>query len=260
MEQVMLEQGERIDTVNEQLRLIQKKDGLTFGTDAYLLAAFMRPQPKGRAVELGTGTGIISLLCAVRERFSYIHAVEIQEDFAEMAKRNVALNGLEHRMAIYHADLRALSADTFGGEADVVFANPPYMRTDSGKRNESDRKYIARHEVCGGIGDFCHAAERLLKHGGKFYCVWRPDRLSELMAAMHAHSLEPKTMVFVHGDAEAEPSMVLLSAMKGGAPGMRILPPLFLHDVGDRGASKRAMTAHAQAIYDTMSFYESGRE
>lgn len=260
MEQNLFREGERIDTVNEQLRLIQKKDGLTFGTDAYLLASFMRPQPKGRAVELGAGTGIISLLCAVRKRFSYIDALEIQEDFAEMAQRNVQLNGLNDRMKIHHADLRGISFDAFGGEVDVVFANPPYMRTDSGKRNESDRKYIARHEVCGGIHDFCHAAKRLLKHGGKFYCVWRPDRLSELMAAMFVHGLEPKTMLFVHGDAETEPSMVLVSAIKGGSSGMRILPPLFLHHVQDRGVSKRAMTARAQKIYETMSFYESGRE
>ena len=177
-----------------------------------------------------------------------------------MAQRNVALNGLEDRVEIHHADIRDISANTVGGEADAVFANPPYMRTDSGKRNESDRKYIARHEVCGGIHDFCYAAGRLLKHGGKFYCVWRPDRLSELMGAMCEYALEPKTMVFVHGDAEAEPSMVLVSAIKGGSAGMRILPPLFLHDVQDRGAARRAMSAKAQKIYDTMSFYESGKE
>ena len=56
---------ERLDEVNEQLRLIQKRQGLTFGTDAYLLAAFIRPQPRAKAIELGSGSGIISLLlCA----------------------------------------------------------------------------------------------------------------------------------------------------------------------------------------------------
>jgi len=257
MEPCIIESGERIDEVNERLRLIQKKDGLTFGTDAYLLAAFMRPQKRGRAAELGTGTGIISLLCAARERFSHIDALEIQEDFVHVARRNVLLNGLEERVTVHHADIRAVRSDTLGGEVDVVFANPPYMRTDSGKRNESDYKYIARHETSGTVADFCHAASRLLKHGGKFYCVWRPDRLSELMAALNAYGLEPKTMVFVHGDAESEPSVTLVSATKGGASGMRILPPLLLHDVADRGAAKRELTPAARAIYDTMSFYEA---
>ena len=257
MEIPKLQSGERIDQVNEQLSLIQKQDGLTFGTDAYLLAAFMRPQKRSRAVELGAGTGIISLLCATRARFAHIDALEVQEDFAEMAQRNVALNGLEERMTVRHADVRAIRAEELGGEVDVVFANPPYMRTDSGKRNASDRKNIARHEVCGGVEDFCHAACRLLKHGGKFYCVWRPDRLSDLMAALRAWSLEPKVMAFVHGDAETEPSMVLVSATKGGAAGLRILPPLLLHDTESRGAGKRPLSRRAQAIYDTMSFYEN---
>ena len=62
----MLREGERLDAVNENLRLIQKTDGLTYGTDAFLLSAYPPPEPRGRAVELGAGTGIVSLLCAAR--------------------------------------------------------------------------------------------------------------------------------------------------------------------------------------------------
>lgn len=263
MQDMMLRTGERLDEVNERLSLIRKTDGLTFGTDAYLLAAFLRPSGRGIAVELGAGTGIISMLCASKGYFRQIFAVEVQEDFAELVSRNVALNGLEDRVRICHRDLRSLRVEDVGAEADVVFANPPYMRTDSGKRNASDYKYIARHEVCGGIGDFCACASRLLKHGGKFYCVWRPDRLSELMASLAAHRLEPKIMLFVHGDEESEPSMVLVSATKGGAEGVRILPPLFLHGVADRGKKKRELSARAQRIYDTMRIEygtEKGKE
>ncbi len=252
-----LSENERIDEVNEKISLIQKKDGLTFGTDAFLLASFIRPQKRALAIELGTGTGIISLLLAARERFSKIWALEVQEDFATLAARNVLLNRMETRVFVRHADLRDFGVDELGKEVDVVFSNPPYMRTDSGKRNESDGKYIARHEVCGNIGDFCAAASRLLKYGGRFYCVWRPDRLSELMEALRKHHLEPKQMVFVHADSESEPSMVLLSATKGGAPSLRVLPPLMLHDTTEKQGT-RALSARAQKIYDTMSFYEDG--
>ncbi len=252
----ILKEDERLDRVNEQIELISKTDGLTFGTDAYLLAAFMRPDPRGMAVELGTGTGIIAMLCAARKRFASIYALEIQEDFAELAARNVCHNHMEKNVFVRHADIREVRAEELGREAEVVFANPPYMREGSGKRNESDRKYMARHEVCGGIDDFCRAAERLLKYGGKFYCVWRPDRLSELMEAMTAHHLEPKTMIFVHAHEEAEPSMVLCSAIRGGAPGMRILPPLMLHET----KGSMALTERAAEIYATMSFYRAGEK
>ena len=252
----IINDDERLDYVNEKITLIQKKDGLTFGTDAFLLAAFMKEQKRACAVELGAGTGIISLLCAARDRFEHIYAIEIQEDFYDITRRNVNLNSFAHKIDVTNSDVRSVSSTTFGKEMDVVFSNPPYMRTDSGKPNLSSRKQIARHEVCGGIDDFCASAERLLKHGGKFYCVWRPDRLSELMTAMSAHRLEPKTMVFVHADENSEPSVALISATKGGAPAMRILPPLLLHSADSRGESARQLSERAQRIYETMSFYD----
>ena len=253
---VSLLEDEALDEVNERLSLIRKRDGLTFTTDAYLLAAFSRPCKRGRAVELGTGTGIVSLLCAARERYSSVVAVEIQEDFADLAQRNVILNRLDERMRVLCADVRTLCAADVDGEVEAVLANPPYMRTDSGKRNESDHKYIARHEVCGTVADFCAAAGRILKYGGRFYCVYRPDRLSDLMAALRENRLEPKTMVFVHADEESEPSSVLVCAVKGGGVSTRILPPLFLHSVADRGQRSRVLSRRAARIYETMSFEE----
>lgn len=255
MEDIKLSEDERLDEVNEALRLICKKDGLTFGTDAYLLAAYIRPQPKARAAELGAGTGIISLLLASKNRLSHIAAIEVQRDFAELTDRNIRLNSLEEKIKVIDGDVRDIHPSDLGGELDVVFSNPPYMRTDSGKRNESDRKYIARHEVMGNIGDFCETAARLLKHGGRFYCVWRPDRLSELMWSMRKNRIEPKSAVFVHADSESEPSMVLIMGCKGANEGMRIMPPLLLHPDGSASGG-RVMTRRAERIYETMSFYE----
>ena len=245
-----INEGERLDEVNESLKLIQKTDGLTFGTDAYLLAAYMHANCGGTAVELGGGTGIISLLLAARDKFSSITAVEVQSDFAALTQRNVELNGLEEKIEVICRDARELRACDMGGEFDVVFSNPPYMKTDSGKRNDSDRKYIARHEVCGTIDDFCAAAFKMLKHGGKFYAVWRPDRLCDLLCSMREHRLEPKIMTFVCADTESSPSMVLVSATKGGASGLDLTPPLILYsEVGAKELSERA-----QKIYDTLSF------
>ncbi len=254
MMNIELNIDERLDKVNEKIILIQKKDGLTFGTDAFLLAAFMKEQRSARAAELGAGTGIISLLCAARERFDHISAFEIQKDFYELTARNIALNGFDDIIDIHNADIREISAHKYGGEFDVVFSNPPYMLTDSGKRNTSEYKYIARHEVCGGIGDFCAAAYRLLKHGGKFYAVWRPDRLVSLLSEMRANRLEPKVAVFVCADTSSQPSMVLVSATKGGAEGLKIMPTLFLHDGCDSGGTRK-LSSEAEKIYDTMSFW-----
>ncbi len=253
MEGTRLCPDERIDEVNEKIRLIQKKDGLTFGTDAFLLAAYIKTQKNGRAAELGSGTGVISLLLAARERFSEIHAFEIQRDFAELSERNAVLNSLDNKITVHRADVRDIRPEDVGGELDAVFSNPPYMLTTSGRSNLSDAKNIARHEVFGGIGDFCAAARRLLKFGGKFYCVWRPDRLTALFSALSENKLEAKKMTFVHADRHTKPSMVLICAAKGGSPSLEITPPLILHD-DFHGETVRVLTDRAQKIYDTMSF------
>lgn len=248
-----LSADERLDRVNEDIVLIQKKKGLTFGTDAFLLAAYLPNSPQKYAVELGAGSGIISLLCAARKRFRHIDAFEVQPDFVSLATRNAEYNGMAETVSVHGADIREIGAAMLGREADVVFSNPPYMRTDSGNRNESDYKYIARHEVCGNIGDFCAAAYRLLRYGGSFYCVFRPDRLGELMAAIQENGLAVKQMTFVHADSRSEPSMVLVGAVKGGSiVGVRITEPLLLYREDDR----KILSDRAQRIYDTMSFWE----
>lgn len=250
---MQLHSDERLDRINEDLRLIQKTNGLTFGTDAYLLAAYLRPMHRARAADFGCGTGIISLLAQAKGKFAHVTAIEIQESFAELAKRNVGINGLDDKISVLHADLTSLHPAELGGELDVIFSNPPYMRTDSGKRNTDDEKYIARHEVCGSIADFCRAASRLLKHGGLFYVVWRPDRLSELFSALHDAALEPKRMTFVQADQATSPSMILLECKKGAAPSLIVTPTLMLYRDGAE-VSPRLMSDAATKIYDTCQF------
>ncbi|MBQ8207836.1 MAG: methyltransferase [Clostridia bacterium] len=252
-------EGERLDNVNENLRLIQKINGLTFGTDAYLLAAFIRPSKHSRAAELGSGTGIISLLCAARDKFDKIYAAEVQSEFADLCQRNADLNDLKEKIIPICADVRELRSENLGGELDAVFSNPPYMRTDSGKRNEHDAKFIARHEVCGGIGDFCAAAARLLRYGGIFYCVYRPDRMTDLFSALRENKLEPKRMTFVCADAETEPSMILVESKKGASTGLKFTPPLLLHTSDGDKSGNRTLTKEAERIYANCSFEEFER-
>jgi tRNA1Val (adenine37-N6)-methyltransferase len=176
---------------------------LTFGTDAFLLAEYVRPQRRARAVDLGSGTGVVPLLLLARQKVARVTAIEIQKSVVDLIERNASLNGFSDRLTAVSSDVRLLHPDQLGGEVDLVVSNPPYMKCNAGKRNEHDEKYIARHEVFGGIEDFCQATKRLLRYGGRFGCVWRPDRLTELLAALHDATLEAKRMTFGHADADA---------------------------------------------------------
>lgn len=246
---------ERLDTVNEHLRLIQKKKGLFFGTDAYLLAAFVLPRSHGYAVELGGGSGIVSLLLARTGKVDRITAVELQPDYAEMISRNAAINGLSDRVHSLCRDVRSLDLTDLCEQPSLVVSNPPYLRIGSGRRNVAPEREIARHERFGGIDDFCACASRLLGTGGRFLSVFRAERLSELYAALHAHRLEPKRTVFVHSDIASPPCMVLTEAVKDASPSLRVLPPLFLYEPASDGApSSRTMTDAAREIYRICSF------
>lgn len=252
---LLLSPDERLDRVNERIVLIQKKNGLTFGTDAFLLSAFAPAAGKGKriAADLGSGTGIIPLLLLAKNKYQTVHAVELQPAFAELVGRNAAVNGFSDRLIPHSSDIRELSVNQLDGEMDAVFANPPYRKAGSGMSNTEDALRIARHEENGGIEDFCLAAARILKFGGKFFCVFRPDRLADLFCALRHAELEPKRMVLVHADEASEPSIVLMEARYKGAAELRVLPPLFLHTADSRGGT-RSLTPRAQRIYDTCSF------
>ena len=253
---VALLPGERLDEVKENLRLIQKTDGLTFGTDAYLLAAFLRTSPHAVAVELGGGSGIVSLLAVSKEKVARVRVIEVQPAFADLIGRNAALNRLSDRVIPLCADIRTIGAGDLPEPVDLVFSNPPYLKTGAGRSNQFPEKELARHEVCGTIFDFCDCAGRLLQTSGRFVAVWRPDRLVDLFAALRNSRLEPKRMLFVHADPEAEPCMLLIEAIKDAAPSLRVLPPLFLYT--SASGEKRERTAQTERIYETCSFPFNG--
>ena len=226
----LLRDGERLDEVNFRIRLIQKPAGLTYGTDALLLAGYLRTKPTDRAAELGGGSGIISLLALARDKVASVDCIEVQEEYADLIRRNALLNHMDDRLHAIHADLRDVAQS--GGERggyDAVFSNPPYMTDTSGAGNTLPAKNAARHECHGGIFDFTAAATRLLRYGGRFFCVFRPDRMAELFDACTAAKLAPKRMTLVHPHPDAAPNLLLLEATAGGHSGMRLTRPLFIY-------------------------------
>ncbi len=225
-----LSDNERCDRVNEDLVLITDKSGLSLGTDTLLLSYFIKGKPNLRALELGAGTGILSMLVAARKKAGAITAVEIQEKYASLAARNVEYNRLSERITVICGDVRDLSTAGIPREKfDIVFSNPPYMPLSCGARNATDDNFIARHEVHGEFKDFAHAAAYALRYGGRFFCVHRPDRLTDLLFALRCEKLEPKRLTFIQPSAEEAPSLVLIEAAAGGKPGVAVTAPILLY-------------------------------
>ncbi len=225
--QELLKAGERLDYVNDHLSLLQKIDGLSFGTDALLLAGFIKKQPYRKVAEFGGGTGIISMLLATRQKALAIDCYEVQKAYVDLMQRNFKGNGLEEKIQGICRDITERKSMT-AGFYDMICTNPPYMRCD-GLPNLHEEKNIARHEVYGNIKDFVATASYALRFGGAFYVVYRPDRLVDLFSAMREYEIEPKRLRMVYASETHTPSMVLVEGRRGGKPDLLVEPPFIIY-------------------------------
>ena len=226
----MSEGDERIDDLQRNgYRIIQKKDGFCFGMDAVLLSGYAKVRDGERAVDLGTGTGIIPILLSAKTGGDHFTGLEIQPEMAEMARRSVRLNGLEDRVDIVQGDIREASRLFGKASFDVVTSNPPYMNDAHGLKNPDLHRAISRHEVLCTLEDVVREAALLLKPGGRFYLVHRPHRLAEIITELKNHGLEPKRMKMVHPFVDKEANMVLIEAFRGGRPMMKVEAPVIVY-------------------------------
>ena len=159
------------------------------------------------------------------------------------------MNGLENDFTIINKDLRTANIDDTSGEVDFVFSNPPYMKLDSGNLNHNENKCASRHEIFGEINDFCLCAKKLLKHGGNFYLVYRPDRMIDLLSALRNNGLEPKKLTFIHANSTTPPSLLLVSAKLGGKCGLVIEKPVYIYK-----NETQEYTEQFKKIYENCSF------
>ena len=243
------ENEERLTKVNDRITMIEKVGGQSFGTDAFLLSAYASPARAGMgAVDLGSGCGICSLLLADHDKADHVYAVEIQTYLASTAERNVKLNGLEEKVSVICTDLRMINKRSFEHPIDTVIANPPYFKKSAGKNCPDPIRNASRFEINGGIADFCSAASEIMRPGAKFYCVIRPERLSELISSLRACALELRKMTPVCHTVKSAPSVLLCCAERTPSSVVNVTRALFLRD------SDGNMTEDAQKIYDNCDF------
>lgn len=227
----LLREGERLDDLQiKGYEIIQHPGRFCFGMDAVLLSSFVKIKKSERALDLGTGTGILPILLEAKTAGEHYTGLEIQEESADMARRSVELNGLDSKIEIVTGDIKEAAARFGAASFEVITTNPPYMIGDHGLRNSSEALYIARHEVCCTLKDILRESSKILKVKGRFYMVHRPFRLPEILTEMCAFGIEPKRMRLVYPFVDKEPNMVLIEGAKGGNPRMKVEAPLIVYE------------------------------
>ena len=227
---VELKEHERLDDLQNGYYIIQNMQDFCYGIDAVLLSGFAKVKPGERALDMGTGTGIIPILLKAKTQGKHFTGLEIQERSAEMARRSVAYNHLEDTVTIQTGDIKEAAAIFGRASFSVVTCNPPYMTGSHGLTNPHLPKAIARHEVLCTLEDVISQASQVLEPHGRFYMVHRPFRLAEIMGRMMKYKLEPKRMRLVYPFVDKEPNMVLIEGLSGGNPRITVESPLIVYE------------------------------
>ena len=223
--------GERLDDLQiKGYEIIQKPGRFCFGMDAVLLSSYAKVKKNEKALDLGTGTGILPILLEAKNEGEHYTGLEIQEESADMARRSVMHNHLEDKIDIVTGDIKEAGAIFGAASFHVITTNPPYMIGEHGLKNDNEALYIARHEALCTLDDVLRESARLLRPKGRFYMVHRPFRLPEILAKMTQYGIEPKRMRLVHPYIDKEPNMVLVEGMRGGRPRMQAEPPLVVYE------------------------------
>lgn len=225
------------------LSIFQKKKGYRYSLDAYLLGAFVEEIPDTRVIEVGSGSGVVSILLAAMKGL-VMTGVEIQEDLAEMSRRSVELAGLQDRVRIICSDIK----DYKGPRVDAIVTNPPYRPLKTGRINPHGQKAVARHEILLDLDTLLRRSHELLNPSGRFYIVYPSWRLPDLFSAMRTRGVEPKRMRCVYTAPDRTAEICLVCGVRGGGRELSLERPLFIFH--EDGSYHHAM----ESVFQGLSF------
>ena len=228
---IELKENERIDDLEfKNLKIIQNKNGFCFGIDAVLLSDFAKNIKKdSKVLDLGTGTGIISILLCGKTNLKEIVGVEVQEEVFDMAYRSAKLNNLEDKFKVLNSNILDLEEKLQKNYYDVIVTNPPYKKQNTGIINDEAKKLISRHEVLANLEDFIRVSSKLLKDKGEFYMVHRPERLVDIFNIMRKYKIEPKEVRLVFSNEVTAPKMVLVKGVRNGGDYLKFRENLYIY-------------------------------
>lgn len=222
---------QRLDDLNlDNLKLYQYVSGYNFTSDSVILANFVKAKKTDVCVEIGTGSGVISVLVDYKNKPQKIYAFELQQKYADLAQKNIELNSMQEQITVINSNIKDFKS-YLSKEVDVVFCNPPYYKSGVCKQSESQDIAICKHESFLPLEDLISTASKMLKFGGKLYFVYPANRLDEVIVELNKNNLQPKKIFFAQPTINKNANTVYLQCTKGGKYGVKILPTLITNNL-----------------------------
>ncbi len=217
------------EKISGKIKFFQPEDGYRFSMDTVFLADYVKPEKGQKILDIGTGSGIIPVILALKYPEVQITGVEIQEELAETAIKNVILNHLEKNISILHRDINKTDLIHINGTQDIIISNPPYKKKGSGRLNHNMQKAIARHEINLSLDELAQSVKKLLSPEGCFYLIYPAERLSELICILCQYRIVPDQIRFIHTKKNAAAKRVMAKCIRNGSGTVTVLPPLYVN-------------------------------
>ncbi len=233
---------ETLDSIGTAgVRVFQRRNGYRFTLDAVLLAHFAATESTtglaSPVLELGAGSGVVSLLLVKQFGLGPVDALELQPAVFARLTRAVALNDCEARVRPVLGDLCRIREFVTGGAYGHVVSNPPFRVADAGVRSPDDERAISKSEVACDAQAVITAARYALAPGGLVSLVYPAARAAEVLGWLAQAKLHPRVLRFVHSRVDAPATRFLVQAVRDRDRGLTVRPPLVVHGEGPGGYS-----------------------
>lgn len=235
--------------LGSRLRLLQPRQGYRAATDPVLLAAAV-PASAGQSVlDLGCGAGTAALCLGVRVAGLALTGLELQPEYADLARQNARRNALE--FDVHEGDILAMPTGLRGVSFDHVIANPPYFAPSSPAAEDSGRDKAQREAAP--ASHWVDVGLRRLRSGGILTMIHLAERLPALLGALEGRG--SAVVLPLSARAGRPASRVIVQMRKGGRAPFRLLSPLVIHagdtherDCDDYTGEMQAILRHAAPI------------
>lgn len=199
-------------------------------TDSFLLSSMPRLKRGLRVCDLGSGAGLLGTLLLQREPSLSVTGLELSPEASELAEKCAERNRLSGRFITRCMDLRDAPTQFASGSFDLVITNPPYYPDGRGVAPSDGLRRQSRNESACSLSELVRTAAYLLRWGGAFCMVHKPERLTDILCVLRDSRCEPKRLRFVQERPDAPPSLILMESRRGGKSGLRVERPLILRN------------------------------
>jgi len=212
--------------LDKKITVFQPVDGYRASSDAVILSSMVKHLKKTDTVlDIGSGTGAISLCLAARFKETSITGLEIQPKLAELSTQSAAANGFEN-LKFINCDIRKPPAIIKNQSFNHIITNPPYSDHDMPSPNPS--KAFAHNHQEFNLSSWLSFAIKRLAPNGYLYTINRAEAIDEILHVLHG-KIGNITIIPLFSKDGQPAKRVLLSARRDSRAPTQILPSLLIH-------------------------------